>query len=899
MKKKVGFLMGLLFVLASLPWGVAQAPAQQTKQGQNLAQQNRVRANFALNDQRKAAAVIRRQLLSSGSMGSRALGTAATMAMDPGGIPHYFGPYPNYANSPMPKGAVAGFTVEAGGTGYVAPVVTISDLYGTGTGATATAVVDATGSITNILLVTPGSEYTAPLVTIEDLSGTGAAVTAAIGGPLTGGIRKFVDPLPNIPIAVPATLLGDDYYEIELGEYSQKMHTDLPPTKLRGYRQTNTAGPASQFHYLAPIIVARRDRPVRIKFTNKLPIGAGGNLFLPVDTTVMGSGMGPIAGEDYTQNRAAVHLHGNNTVWISDGTPHQWITPAGENTSYPKGVSVVNVPDMPDPGDGSTTIYYTNAQSARLMFYHDHAFGITRLNVYAGEAAGYLLTDDVEQDMINGTNLSGVNTLHALVLPGVGIPLIIQDRTFVDAATIPFQDPTWNWGSIPGTPVTGDLWYPHVYMPNQNPADPSGMNAFGRWHYGPWFWPPTLGVAQGPVPNPYFGTAPWEPPENPGVPHPSTPMEAFMDTPLVNGNAYPYLEVEPKAYRFRILNAANDRFFNLQLYQAYDPGTATVGAGTEIKMVSAVPTPGYPAGWPIDGRDGGVPDPATAGPLFIQIGTEGGFLPEPVMLPLQPVDWNLDQTNFDFGNVNKGTLIVGTAERADVIVDFSAYAGKTLILYNDSPAPFPALDKRYDYYTGNPDQTDVGGTPTTQPGYGPNTRTIMQIRVAASAPAPAYNLDTLKAVFARTAGKSGVFETSQDEIIVPEARYNSAYNLSFPSDPYVRIHDFTKTFKTVSGLTVQNFPLQPKAMQDEMGETYDIEYGRMSANLGLQLPYSPPGAQNFILLPYISPPVEIIKNTVSGIQIGDLGRRHSDLENHPQWRGYSHNPCPPFQRTAH
>ncbi len=95
----------------------------------------------------------------------------------------------------------------------------------------------------------------------------------------------------------------------------------------------------------------------------------------------------------YTENRATLHLHGGITPWISDGTPHQWITPAGENTAYPKGVSVSNVPDMPDPGPGAMTFFYTNQQSARLMFYHDHAWGITRLNVYAGEAAGYLVTD--------------------------------------------------------------------------------------------------------------------------------------------------------------------------------------------------------------------------------------------------------------------------------------------------------------------------------------------------------------------------------------------------------------------------------------------------------------------------------------------------------------------------
>ncbi len=233
------------------------------------------------------------------------------------------------------------------------------------------------------------------------------------GAWITGtGIRKFVDSLPGLnapndlgqelPIAVPDTTTypGSDYYEISLRQYTEKMHSDLPATTLRGYVQTNngtdpltqqnTVAPAP-IHYLGPIIIAQRNRPVRIKFTNELPTGAAGNLFLPVDTTVMGAGTGPNGGtENYTQNRAVLHLHGGATPWISDGTPNQWITPKGETTSYPKGVSVMNVPDMPNPGAGSQTYYYTNQQSARLMFYHDHAFGITRLNVYAGEAAGYV-----------------------------------------------------------------------------------------------------------------------------------------------------------------------------------------------------------------------------------------------------------------------------------------------------------------------------------------------------------------------------------------------------------------------------------------------------------------------------------------------------------------------------
>ena len=92
--------------------------------------------------------------------------------------------------------------------------------------------------------------------------------------------------------------------------------------------------------------------------------------------------------------------------WISDGTPHQWITPADEDHQLARGcqrwamcrtcrhrTAALGVPDCSGENDGCSTFYWTNQQSARLMFYHDHAWGITRLNVYAGEAAGYLISD--------------------------------------------------------------------------------------------------------------------------------------------------------------------------------------------------------------------------------------------------------------------------------------------------------------------------------------------------------------------------------------------------------------------------------------------------------------------------------------------------------------------------
>ncbi len=212
-----------------------------------------------------------------------------------------------------------------------------------------------------------------------------------------------------------------------------------------------------------------------------------------------------------------------------------------------------------------------------------------------------------------------------------------------------FQDPTWSITRYGGT---GSLWYPHVYMPMQNPGDPTGMNQFGRWHYSPWFWPPYT-PTNGPVANPYAGQVHHgitEPALIPGTPNPSAPGEAFLDTPLVNGVAYPYLDVQPQAYRFRILNAADDRGFNLQLYIADNTTTTFDGrTNTEVKMVPAAYNPAYPSTWPTDDRAGGVPDPANVGPQFIQIGNEGGFLPAPVQIDSKPVNWNYNQGNFDFG----------------------------------------------------------------------------------------------------------------------------------------------------------------------------------------------------------------------------------------------------------
>ncbi|AMV72478.1 hypothetical protein JCM30471_09950 [Desulfuromonas carbonis] len=877
----------------------------------------------------------------------------------------------------------------------------------------------------------------------------------------TPPIAKFVDTLSDLsavdangdcirannlgqclPVAVPDTVTypGADYYEISLREWSEVMHSDMPlGTPVRGYIQTNdgtaagatncsnplplgdpnfnasdntcnTVAPPNKGHFLGPIIIAQRDRPVRLKFTNELPADTdglpdasghrNGDLFIPVDETVMGAGAGPSyptgtrgvvsatqcnhddplnnSCEFFSQNRATVHLHGGRTPWISDGTPHQWITPKDENTPYPQGVSVAMVPDMPNPGDGSMTFYYSNQQTARLMFYHDHAFGITRLNVLAGMAAGYVIQDEYEKDLAARDIIPGDK-------PDEMIALVMQDRTFVDATPVPnpqnnnvmtprvrVTDPLWNWGTgsfaadgVTRNPKTGDLWMPHVYMPAQNPHNPdgSGANPFGRWMYGPWFYPPTV-ITHPPVANPYYDAdcestdpvilancqTPGQPPLMPDTPHPSMGMEAFFDSWVVNGTTFPRLEVEPKAYRFRILNAANDRGLNLSIYKAdSDPANMSpvtpggtlpfsgqpVPAGfdpkTEVKMVPASATAGWPADWPIDGRDGGVPDPGTYdpatgrwsnwGPSWVQIGTDAGFLPQPAIRDPQPITWRTDPTAFWVGNVYKTALGLMPAERADVIVDFSKYAGQTLIVYNDAPAAWPAGVFNYDYWTGAPDYRDSGGYGDggtfnavtgvydgghgPLPGLAPNTRTVMQIKVGTTVSTPSpLNMDALKAEFTTAAPATTVnpnsrplFERAMEPAIVAQTAYNEAYGKTFPPNaPWRGVRDSINDghifkFQTIDDKQVSVL-MKPKGIHDEMGASFDPEYGRMSGNLAIEIQPPQTNNANLNLYGYSDVPTEIVDNsTTPDVQVDVLGQladgtqiwnvSHNGVDTHP------------------
>lgn len=837
---------------------------------------------------------------------------------------------------------------------------------------------------------------------VDTLPGLGAAGANNLGSYI------------SVATADTTTYADADYYEVAVVEYTQRMHSDLPnAVTLRGYVQIDAAAtdaaaglsngaaavPGSQrvalrnpdgsailiarpdasvsggfrqvqaygvdrAHYLGPAIVAQQNRPVRLKFYNALPTGRAangqrlGDLFLPVDETLPGAGFGPDGKVKYTQNRAAVHLHGGDTPWISDGTPHQWIAPAGEamnpngvaveaavkgvsSEPYLRGPSSMNVPDMAEPGPGAATYFFPNGQSARLAWYHDHTLGLTRLNAYAGMAAPYVLRDAQEAALTApGGALAGLTE----------IPLVIQDRTFVPA-NIAQQDARWDstlWGRA------GDLWFSHVMEVNQDPRSADGTNPVGRWDWGPFFWPvfpsamdlPTgehkiyaAGTRQSWTNQVTGSNLPG--PSSLGLTEVTTTPEAFHDTPVVNGVAYPKLSVEPRAYRLRILNGANDRMWNLGFYVAADAATVnaadpagnypstqlcdgTEAAGTNCSEVRMVPfsgpntptnttfacpadglTPSTPVtpisfpcsggllgtGWGVqDNRPAGVPDPRTAGPSMWLIGTEGGFVPAPVEIPPTPFNYEYNKRSVTVLGVLEHGLFLGNAERADVVVDFSKYAGKTLILYNDAASPIPAGDPRLDYYTGVGDQTGSGGASNTRPGYGPNTRTVMQIKVApaASGGAAAYDFNALK-----TQLTAAYVASSQGKPIVPQAAYAPAYP-SMTTDNFASI--FTGSiylaqyqslnFTTADSLTYTPAPtctsaatcqplidaskaagpvtvaagtpikafVESKAIQ----ELFEPTWGRMNATLGIELPFTSALTQTTIPLGYIDPATEKI-----------------------------------------
>ncbi len=490
---------------------------------------------------------------------------------------------------------------------------------------------------------------------MRTIQGSGIAQGALPGhlrfGRSLPGITKFSVPLPGLgPLGMPLLTPnanrypGVDFYTVVAREFAQRLHPALPATKFWGF--VDAENPAGA-RYRGGVIIARRGRPVKMKITNRLP----DSHILPVDKTVIPADIGDRV------DRTSVGIHGSLAPWTPEGGPRAWFSnPA--NGGFEHGSNFLNG----GPAQGSAMYSWHNQQSARLAWYYDHAYGLAGLNSYAGLATAYYLTDDAESFLIQSGILPDIPPCP------LGIPLVIEDKTFWD----PQSDPEYPVRNV----LPGDLWYPWQYESS-------------RWEIGPDGAPPI----------------------------PSAVPEAFLDVNLVNGAPYPALKVAPRRYRFRILNASQARFYNLQLYVADgSPDGITLQVAPESTEAGSLLL--IPANPP--------------GPRIIQIGNEGGFLPAPVVLndPPLPLGYDLSRKFSDprYGTPSRYNLLLAPGERADVLVDFRGFEGKGIILYNDAPAPFSRGDVRYDYCNSllNPNPA------RTTPGHGPDTRIVMRFDVSAA-----------------------------------------------------------------------------------------------------------------------------------------------------------------------
>ncbi len=290
---------------------------------------------------------------------------------------------------------------------------------------------------------------------------------------------------------------------------------------------------------------------------------------------------------------------------------------------------------------GAAEYYYPMNQSARFLWYHDHAVGITRLNAYAGIASGMLIRDSFEANLIN----QGLpNYIEA---GGNEIPLVIQDKIFV-GPDISQQDPIWS--SI------------DLQSATRSPAA-SGMptpTTRTRWD---------AGIAPGGL----------------TLPDPSSIPEFFGDTMLVNGTTFPQATVQARRYRLRLLNACNARFLNLQLYVADgSPNGITLDAD------------GNPDQHAIRERRHGRPHPgcrsAPRGASWRSRRRSRANRSDRQSDPIRPGrSTHRNCSSRCSWRRRSGPTSSSTS---------AGMPGKSVILYNDAPAPFPGGDDRNDYFPG-------------------------------------------------------------------------------------------------------------------------------------------------------------------------------------------------------
>ena len=548
-----------------------------------------------------------------------------------------------------------------------------------------------------------------------------------------------------IPLVIPPVMNNDgadDSYDIAVRQFKQQIlpggiwdtvadptdiYANFPATTVWSYGPTadilpdsTTLGggvgiapaPNSQFNYpaytfetkaAAPYSDSARG-PVSVYWRNELMenFGAGPRFLshlLPIDQTLHWANPAQLCadGTRRTDCRGFIperymgpvpivtHVHGSHVEGHSDGYPEAWWLPAARNIpgGYATHGTTFDDADGNNPGnEGYAHFVYRNDQPAMTGWYHDHALGMTRNNVYAGPAGFWLIrggVNDLVDDTLTDTAWDGTLPYPAPAQgegvlevnlppnddgPNRGkyreIPIVIQDRSFK---------------------ADGSLWYP------ANRASFEGVMHSDL----------TIPF----IPSRRSDISPiWNP-------------EAFFNTMVVNGVSWPVHEVAPAKYRFRFLNGCNSRFLILQL--------VWVAAGEDVND---------PANWnQVNGA-------------FWQIGAEQGFLPAPVQL---------------------SQLLMGLAERADVIMDFAwirtridgAPGTYSLHLVNVGPdEPFggfpvetpadPATTGQVMKFVVNEDL--LGLSDSDQGGPGPDATAPSDLALNAEEPLPATPMENVRQV---------------------------------------------------------------------------------------------------------------------------------------------------------
>ena len=315
---------------------------------------------------------------------------------------------------------------------------------------------------------------------------------------------KFMEIVPNA--LDPGFIYNTSRGNIKVGVGPTVQQTGLRVDGVGDYLDTPVWGYGDNNFYTWPgrTFQVRKNRPLAVRWENHL--GGQPYLLTGKDNTSLGSGFGDFTGRSvvdtslhwayslpgYTQYSIenngvpiVAHVHGGHTPFLFDGNPEFFFSPNW----------VIRGPQW------RTKWYvYFNDQVAGTVWYHDHALGITRLNVYTGMAGFYIIRDNYD------TGLPG-NPLNLPAYP-YEAAFAIQDRMFKDNGEFFYP-------AFPGDPFYGD------FIDGEGAILPSGQFPGG----GP------TGLA-----------------------------EFFGDHMVVNGKIWPKMDVEPRNYRLRLLNGCDSRF---------------------------------------------------------------------------------------------------------------------------------------------------------------------------------------------------------------------------------------------------------------------------------------------------------------------------------------------------